>query len=868
MLNFQGRLPSLDLPDSSGGFERVGMRERQHGAVHTFAYRCVARRELLLAFPLCDATRVQAAPMDAAAVLGGLRDRHDTFIVALFVGLTFFSTVLALLHLAGRRRAQQKEAALVAALDDARAKLDRAETFLAAEAQVVVVWGLDGGEPEIEGDHTLVSDAPIPRRILGFASWLDPDQAQSLESYLARLRERGERFRMGLLSKGGRHLEAEGRAVTGRAILRIRDVSGDRLEATRLREAEARAAAELDALRALLDAIPCPAWNRDSLGRLAWVNTAYTRAVEAKDRKDGLVRGIELLEVPARDASAATRAQGGTYRGRAAAVVAGWRRSLDIVEVPQVHGSAGMAFDVSELEAARSDLNEMMQAHARTLDQLSTAVAIFDRRKQLIFHNAAYRQLWGFEQGFLEGHPSEAEILDRLRGRRMLPEQADFRAWKESHLAAYQSPDTTEQVWYLPDGRTLRTVINPNPQSGVTYLFDDVTAQFHLESQFNAQSRVQRETLDTLKEGVAVFGTDGRLKLSNAAFAALWHLRPSDLDEKPHVDRVAELCCVRSPDREPWTALRMAVAGLHDQRTNLELRLACRDGSIVDCTAAPLPDGATLITFTDTTASVNVERALTERNQALLATEQLRNDFVHHFSYELRSPLTNIIGFSQLLGGGTVGPLNAKQSEYVSYVMKSSAALHALINDILDLATIDKGALELNLGQIDVQDTIRAAAEGVQDRLAESSLRLQVVVLPDIGSFFADGKRVRQVLFNLLSNAIGFSAPGQTVTLAAMRRGDDLVFKVSDQGRGIPHDVIAHVFDRFQSNTIGSRHRGVGLGLSIVKSFVELHGGRVLIDSAPGEGTAVTCIFPARDEKLAPVEDRKLAAASRPEERR
>src|SRR5205807_7911 len=106
-------------------------------------------------------------------------------------------------------------------------------------------------------------------------------------------------------------------------------------------------------------------------------------------------------------------------------------------------------------------------------------------------------------------------------------------------------------------------------------------------------------------------------------------------------------------------------------------------------------------------------------------------------------------------------------------------------------------------------------------------------------------KRIRQVLFNLLSNAIGFSLPGQTVTLAALRRGDEIVFKVSDQGRGIPLEVLDRVFDRFHSDTIGSRHRGVGLGLSIVRSFVELHGGRVLIDSAPGEGTIVTCIFPA-----------------------
>ena len=796
----------------------------------------------------------QAAHADLAsrvAAFGDLRNSHDAFILSIFVGLVLFATTVALLHLAGRRRATLRENALLTALNDTRAKLDRAEIFLAAESQITIAWGLQSNEPEIEGDISLVSDAPFLRRALGFGSWLSPDQAQALESCVARLRERGEAFRLAVVSLDGRHLETEGRAVTGRAVMRIRDVSGDRLEASRLREAQARTLADLEALRALLDAIRYPAWTRDALDKLTWVNTAYVRAVEANDAQDTLLRGIELLESPARDASASRRAQVEIFRGRVAAVVAGWRSCLDVVEVPHTQRSVGIAFDVSELEAARADLLQATKAHARTLDQLATAVAIFDRRKQLVFHNAAYRLLFALDEAFLDQTPTESEILDRLRARRMLPEQANFRAWKETHLANYQSPDTlAPEIWYLPDGRTLRVVVNPNPQSGVTYLFDDVSERFHLESQFNAQTRVQSETLDTLKEGVAVFGTDGRLKLANAAFASLWHIDPVELDEKPHIDKVAALCARLAPETEPWNALRGNVAGLHDQRRGIELRINRRDGSIVDCTTAPLPDGATLLTFTDTTASVNVERALKDRNKALLETEQLRNDFVNHVSYELRSPLTNIIGFIQLLGDGSIGPLNPKQSEYVGYVMKSSAALLAIINDILDLATIDTGVLELDRTRIDVVDTIRAAAEGVQDRVAESSLNLQIVAMPNIGSFEADAKRVRQILFNLLSNAIGFSAPGQTVTLAALRRDREIVFKVSDQGRGIPHDFITNVFDRFHSNTIGSRHRGVGLGLSIVKSFVELHGGRVLIDSAPGVGTTVTCIFPIRNEKV------------------
>lgn len=783
-----------------------------------------------------------------------LHRNAETAGLAIIAGLILFSTLTALFHLKERRQSARRENVLNAEVAALRARLDRAELFLAGESQIVIVWGGPDDEPQIEGDLGLVTQALIAHRVLAFGSWLPPDMAQNLEESVTRLRARGEGFRFAATDLEGRHLDIEGHPISGLAVVRIRDVSGERLEVIRLHELQARTIGELRSLWAMLDAVSSPAWVRDGEGRLTWVNAAYARAVEAKDPAEAVARGVELLERTTRDASADAREAGSIWRGRAPAIVVGERHIFDIIDAPAGAASVGMAMDVSEIQSARDALEREMQAHARTLDQLSTAVAIFDRSKRLVFHNAAYRQLWSLDQAWLEQKPADSEILDRLRAARLLPEQADFRAWQASFLAGYQSLETEEQAWYLPDGRTLRIVINPNPQGGVTYLFDDVTERFHLEQQFNAAIRVQSETLDTLKEGVAVFGSDGRLKLFNPAFARLWALPPEQLDDQPHIDRVAQICAPLSVNESDWNELRAIVAGLQDHRLGFESRLVRRDNSVLDCAAAPLPDGATMLTFIDATAGVNVERALTERNQALIDAEKLRNDFVHHVSYELRSPLTNIIGFIQLLGDPTVGPLNAKQLEYAGYVTKSSSALLAIINDILDLASIDADAMELSLEEIGIAETMRGAAEGVQDRLAESNLTLRVVAMDDVGSFVADGKRIRQILFNLLSNAIGFSSAGQTIDLAALRHGEEIVFKVSDQGRGIPADVLDHIFDRFKTHTTGSRHRGVGLGLSIVRSFVELHGGRILIDSALGEGTTVTCIFPAERMKVAGIE--------------
>lgn len=767
--------------------------------------------------------------------------------LALGLGLVGFATATALRHLAGRRRWARRESELLAEIDHLRQNAERAHAFLAAEPQLTAIWGGARAEAEIEGDLSLALDAPGPaRRALAFGTWLPAEDAAGLEADVLALRERGLGFRRDLVTLSGRCLEAEGRAIGSRVALRLRDVSTDRREATRLRQLLGATEEHLAQLRRLLDLSPLPAWTRGPDEKIDWANSAFLRATDAATPEDAAARGLELFDRPARDAAARAREKNQIWRGRDSVVVAGARRVMEGFDAALPGGSGGMAQDFSEFEALRVDHARQVESHIRTLDQISTAIAIFDRAKKLVFANAAYRALWDLDAGFLDQGPSDSEILDHLRAARKLPEQADYRGWKASLHQVYQTLDPAPQVWHLPDGRTLRVAFDPNPQGGVTYFIEDVTERFALESQYNALARLQSETLDALQEGVAVFGPDGRLRLCNPAFLKLWGLPENLPAERPHIDFITAAGKTLLPDDAIWADLRSAIAGLHAVRMGFSRKMNRSDGSVVDCALAPLPDGAALLTFIDVTDGAKVERALKERNQALLAAEQLRNDFVHHVSYELRSPLTNIIGFIQLLGDGSVGPLNEKQREYAGYVLKSSAALLAIINDILDLASIDRDAMELKLGDVDIEQAMRDAANGLVDRLAESHVDLSIVAPPGIGAFRADGQRIRQILFNLLSNAIGFSEPGQSVTLAALRRDDEIVFKVTDRGRGIPPEVLEKVFDRFESHGLPTRHRGVGLGLSIVKAFVELHGGTVHIDSALGEGTVVTCIFPTR----------------------
>jgi signal transduction histidine kinase len=763
---------------------------------------------------------------------------HEIAALALVLGIALFAVVSAVVALRTRARAAVERAAFRSEIDALRASAGEARTLLLSEAQVLIIWPADGSAPDLIGDTALLAPEDPPAQFVEFDTWLAPDSATAINNAVAAFRANGEGFSTTIATRQGRQIEATGRAVGGRAVLRLRDLSPIKRELAETTAQKQKLQRELETVGSLIEALPSPVWARDKSGRLVFVNKAYARAVEAADAGAVVEGGIELFD------ASAERATNGDGRARRAAIVGGHRRVLDVVAVPTPHGSAGIGIDATEVETLHRDVDRMVEAHRRTLDQLATAVAAFNAERRLTFYNAAYRALWDLDAGFLDQGPSDSAVLDVLRAVHKLPEQRDFREWRRELHQAYEALEGKQHEWHLPDGRTLRVVTTPNPEGGVTYLFEDVTERLDLERRFDALIRVQGETLDNLGEAVAVFGSDGRLRLSNPAFERLWGLASELLAEHPHIETVLQLC-VRLGAEAEWERLRRAVTAL-DERASVAGRMERQDGLIIDCATVPLPDGGTLVTFSEVTASVNVERALVERNQALVAAEKLKQDFVQHMSYELRSPLTNIIGFTYFLGDPGIGPLNPRQREYLGYITSSTNALLAIVDNILDLATIEAGAMRLDLAPFDIRDTIRAAAEGVQDRLAQDQITLELRAAPDIGEFVADERRIRQVLFNLLSNAVGFSPKGATVVLAAERRPDGLVLSVADQGPGIPPEMKDRVFDWFESHPLGSQHRGVGLGLSLVRSFIALHGGTVRIDSEVGRGTTVICVLPSQ----------------------
>ncbi len=717
--------------------------------------------------------------------------------------------------------------------------------------------GLDRGGAFSPGPIEALRDLVEPRMTEVLTRFADQDAA-ALDQAVARLRSEGTGFTASAALADGRTvLDVVGRRIYAADGTPSADLFWF-IDASR----RARALGERDRLRAVFDALPLPVWRRHA-GSLELVdcNRAYGLALDttpaqaiAENREIGArVLGSQGRELAER-ARRTTMAQSESHH----IVVSGQRRLMEFTEQPlgTSREILGFARDFTDLETIQAQLARHIAAHGDVLENVAVAIAIFGPDARLTFFNSAFALLWRLEEDWLASEPTLDELLERLRERRRLPEYADFRAFKRQQLAMFTSLlEPQEELLHLPDDRTLRLVVSPHPFGGLTFVYEDVTDKLALERSYNTLIEVQRETLDNLYEAVAVLGSDGRLKLWNPAYAQIWQLSAGDLSGEPHISEIVEKTRtffeVEGADDE-WPDLKHRIIDRITAHVASSGRLQRGDGSVLQASTVPLPDGNVLLSYLDVTDSTRVERALRERNEALETADRLKSEFIANVSYELRTPLNAIIGFAEILANQYFGALNQRQLDYSRGILDSSHRLLSLINDILDLATIEAGYMALETREIDIHAMMMSVLALARERARNQNLALNFDCPSDIGVLVGDERRLKQALFNLISNALKFTPPGGTVTLGARRAGGEVALVVADTGVGVPQEDQIRIFEKFERGKPQMRQSGTGLGLSLVKSFIELHGGRVELASRPGSGTTVTCYLSAASAQEAP----------------
>jgi signal transduction histidine kinase len=707
---------------------------------------------------------------------------------------------------AARASTEAFDCALVV-IDDGRARLASGE-----EAHAACAAAFDLEEDDAQGllEAMIAADADHARRLRAL---IDKGEACAFEA----------RGPFGAIS-------VEGRAAGAQAWLRLTALAAG--------EAALPTAARLGAF---LDGQGEPAWIASADGAVQWANRAWLEAVGAADLADAVERKLSLD--PETDALAREAAVEGERREAVKRItVNGRRRAYRLRAVPLEGGDVALsARDLTEAEDIREALKKHVEAHDETLNHIAEAVAIFSRDRKLAFHNTAFATVWGLEPAWLADAPTHGEILDRLRQRRRLPETADYAGWKARELAHYESLKAEiDDLWSLPDGRTLRVVHQPHPLGGVLLLFSDITDELKLKARYNAFIQVQQATLDKLNDAVAVFGSDGLIRLHNEAFAQFWNIPTAELDGPVDFEQVVERCLPRLHDQLFWSELKGRIADPDPKaRAPASGEVRTSDSRIVSWQSRPLPDGATLIAFADVTDTRKLESALADRESALAEAERLKREFVGNVSYELRTPLTTIIGYSELLERmGEALPERARN--YLAAVRSAGTQLGRSIDDVLDIAAIDSGEIALEVADVRVCELLAETAERWSRHAESGQIALTVDCDDEVGLIRGDPKRFAQVLDHLVENGVRQTPPGGSVTLTARRALGEVRISVADTGRGIPFHVQAHIFDRF----VGRDRGGPGLGLALVKSLVELHGGWVALESEPGAGSVFTCHLP------------------------
>ena len=653
------------------------------------------------------------------------------------------------------------------------------------------------------------------------------DAAERLERNVGALRRDGRGFNLSLpLSGNGRMVQIIGiRALRGddrtaADILWFRDAVG--VNGASLATHPSGAGA--DDLAALVVSLPIPAWLRDAEGTVHLANRAALDA-EPQPNETGFTLRTSDGEI------------------------------LEVSEIPLGNGATTVGLALPRSWAAQSGAMSVANQDDwfRIIETLPIPVALFGDDTHLAFSNRRFAELWELDTGWLATGPRLGDILDRLRETRRLPEVPDYPAFRNEQVGQFKTLGAPAQtMMYLPDGSTLRSVVSPRPGGGLIIAYEDLSERLSLERSLNELNAVQRETLDNLFEGVAVFGGDGRLRLHNPPFEKLWDLGEEALAAGIHVSAFVEKALSFLPPESDPAGADILTVGRLMSRESASGRVGRADGRVLEYATVPLPDGAVLVSFLDVTDGARVEQALRQRAEALDAANRLKSEFIANVSYEIRTPLTTLTGFTEILTEQYFGELNRRQMEYAQGILETSRGLMSVVSDILDLASIEAGMMALELDTVDLHALLAGILKLVRERARRKSLKIEFDCPPDIGWIVADERRLKQVFFNLMSNAVRFTPRRGNVGLSAKRKGGLVIVSVSDSGPGIERSEIERLTQPFQRGTSPDTDgHGAGLGLSLVSRFIELHDGNIEIRSAARRGTTVTCRLPTGETATA-----------------
>lgn len=640
-----------------------------------------------------------------------------------------------------------------------------------------------------------------------------------------------------LLMKGGPAPLSLG--APGSVMFWVFDATESQAEIGRLSVEVDRTTRAFEALSRLIESAPIPMWFRGPDLRLTLVNKSYVEAVDAASAQDVIARGMELVEAVAGvtpiAAAAAVQLSAQPAQRDVPATIGGKRRSMRVVDVPLGEaGVAGYALDNDELDRARADARRFVEAQRDTLDRLSSGVAQFAADRSLTFYNTSFQSIFALKPEWLMDRPEFDRVLDRMREAGRAPEARDFPAWKVERRQWFSSEAGTEENWLLAGGTHLRVVAQPVPDGGLLIVFEDRTEQLQLATARDTLLRVRAATFDNLFEAIGVFAADGRLNLWNSRFRDIWGFDDALLATHPRVDSLVEAAARELTTPARAVLIRELVRSATVERKSRSGRVALKDGRHFEFAAVPLPDGNALFTMLDVTDSRRIERVLRDRADALEVADKVKTAFVANMSYELRTPLTSIGGFAEMMAKGYAGDIGDTAQGYVDAIIESVARLSTMIEETLTLTQQDADLAAVDRETVDVLPLLDAAIAEVESNATGAGIDLVSDLHISAGRIEGDATRLQAAIAGLLSRSIAHLPDGSRVLLHASGSPEGTMIVVSDNGPGMD-DVDREVaLDEADGDT----------DLLRAVAAAHAHGGTLGLFSEPGQGTMVRIELP------------------------
>lgn len=492
-----------------------------------------------------------------------------------------------------------------------------------------------------------------------------------------------------------------------------------------------------------------------------------------------------------------------------------------------------------ESEERHRAYGEFLEA---TVKHMPQGVCLFDSGLNLVVANDGFFRLTQIPSDFnVTGINFREFMLYNARRGEYGPGDPEELADQRVALALKMEPHAFDRT--RPDGTVIEVRGNPIPGRGFISTFTDITARARAEESLREAATMARAMLDAPGLIVLLLGLDGTVYDLNEEAAAGFGRAKKEMVGA----NIFTLMPTAAAER------RFAYA----QRTVLEGRSVHfedeRDGRWFETTMTPYPsdqDGLSrvMVIAHDVTHRHQAEQRLREAMALAEAANRTKTDFLAAMSHELRTPLNAILGFSEIIGQEMFGPIGERYRQYGRDINEAGSHLLAMINDILDISRIEIGAFTLCIDTVDPREMASSCLRLVAGRADAGEVRLSDAVPDDLPLLSVDSRRTKQVLINLLGNAVKFTPAGGTVTLSAERCSDGgVIFRVADTGIGMSGTDIQVALSPFGQVDTGldRKFEGAGLGLPLAKSLVELHGGRLEICSNPGRGTTVSVRLPA-----------------------